>query len=143
MLVRISGISALAVGTALGLIALTWPAAAQAQTSAAIEQGLKIIASREQGNCVTCHTLSALRATPGIEAGQGAQGDFGPSLDGVGTRYSVAQLRQWVTDARQLKPDALMPPFGSIEGLTRPKLQRTLLTPEQIDQVVAALAALR
>jgi L-cysteine S-thiosulfotransferase len=107
-----------------------------AQAQAAAEQGLKIIASRELGNCISCHSLAGLK-----EAGR--QGNFGPPLDGVGARYSAERLRQWVVDPRQFKPDTLMPPFGSINGLQRPNQARPLLSPEQIDQVTAALAASR
>jgi len=107
---------------------------AQAQTAA--EQGLKIIASRELGNCISCHSLSTL-----TEAGQ--HGNFGPPLDGIGARLSAERLRQWVIDARQFKPDTLMPPFGSITGLQRPNQARPMLSPAQIDQVTAALAASR
>ena len=108
--------------------------AAQAQTAA--EQGLKIIASRELGNCISCHSLAGLK-----EAGR--QGNFGPPLDGVGARYSAERLRQWVVDARQFKPDTLMPPFGSMAGLQRPNQPWPMLSQEQIDQVTAALLASR
>lgn len=109
----------------------------QASAPISVEQGLRIMVNREQGNCITCHRISTLPES------LGQQGNFGPALDGVGARYSPAQLRQWVLDARRIKPDTLMPPFGTLDGLQRPNVPRPLLTPEQIEQVVAALAALR
>ena len=124
----------------LQLVQVQAQAKVQAQARTAQQPGLDIIASRELGNCVTCHAIGALRQG---RNGEGRQGNFGPALDGVGARYSNEQLHQWVFDARKFNPDTLMPPFGTVAGTHRAKSQNPILTPEQIDQVVAALAALR
>lgn len=126
----------------LGLLCL-WALTAAGQTLSDAELGLRIMANRQQGNCVTCHQVGVLRDAKGIDGASGKQGDFGPSLDGVARRYSVAQLRQWVVDARQLSPNTLMPPFGTLQGTTQPNPARPLLSPEEIDKVTAALATLR
>ena len=84
-------------------------------------------------NCIACHAL------PGQA---GVASSFGPSLDKVGSRYNAGELRQWVTDARLIKPDTLMPPFGTLQGLNLPQPAQAILTPEQITQVVAALQTL-
>jgi sulfur-oxidizing protein SoxX len=120
-----------------------WASTGTAQTLSDAEQGLRIMANRQQGNCVTCHQVSVLRDAKGIDGAAGKQGDFGPSLDGVATRYNTTQLRQWVMDARLLKPNTLMPPFGTLEGTTQANPARPMLTPEEIDKVTAALATLR
>jgi sulfur-oxidizing protein SoxA len=60
-------------------------------------------------------------------------------LDGVAQRYSAAQLKQWVVDPRHLRPDTLMPVFGSVRGLRQPAPDQAVLGPEQIDAVVLAL----
>jgi sulfur-oxidizing protein SoxX len=114
-----------------------------AQSVSDAQQGLRIMANRQQGNCVTCHQVSVLRDARGIDGAAGKQGDFGPSLDGVASRYSTKQLRQWVVDARQLSANTLMPPFGTLEGTTHANPARPMLTPEEIDKVTAALATLR
>jgi sulfur-oxidizing protein SoxX len=115
-----------------------------AQTPSPAAQGLRIMADRELGHCVVCHRVSALGGGAGAGAGAGgAQGNFGPSLDGVGARYTESELRQWVTDARRLQPDTLMPPFGTLEGVVRPNRAQPLLTEAQIDLVVAGLKSLR
>ena len=114
-----------------------------AQTLSDAELGLRIMANRQQGNCITCHQVSALREAKGIEGAGGKQGDFGPSLDGVATRYSAKQLRQWVMDARQLSPNTLMPPFGTLDGTTQANPGRPMLSQDEIDKVTAALASLR
>jgi sulfur-oxidizing protein SoxA len=67
------------------------------------------------------------------------QGNFGPSLQGVGARYNKEQLRQWIVDARVIHPNTLMPPYGSNERLNLPALSQNLLTQKQIDAVVDTL----
>ena len=122
-----------------GLLANT----ATAQTLSDAEQGLRIMANRQQGNCVTCHQVSVLRDAKGIDGAAGKQGDFGPALDGVAKRYSLGQLRQWVMDARKLSSNTLMPPFGTLEGTTQANPERPMLSADEIDKVTAALATLR
>ena len=127
----------------LAMLMCLWASTGTAQTLSDAEQGLRIMANRQQGNCVTCHQVSVLRDAKGIDGAAGKQGDFGPLLDGVATRYNATQLRQWVMDARLLKPNTLMPPFGTLEGTTQANPARPMLTPEEIDKVTAALATLR
>lgn len=86
------------------------------------------------GNCIACHSLSG---TGGVGS------NFGPSLDHVAARLSTELLRQWVTDARVIKPDTLMPPFGTTQGTRQASRVAPLLTEEQISQVVATLRTLR
>ena len=92
------------------------------------------MADSRSGNCLSCHAL------PGQS---GIRSTMGPALDKVGSRYDAATLRQWVRDARTLKPDTLMPPFGSLEGTLLPSPAKQILTTAQIDQVVEALLTLR
>jgi len=115
-----------------GLCVALTAGAACAQTDAAL--GLQILSDRSGGNCVVCHMV------PGVA---GPASDFGPPLRGVGARYSADQLRQWVTDARQIKPDSLMPPFGTTQGTLQANRAAPLLSAEQIQWVVAALQTLQ
>lgn len=108
-----------------------------------IESGFNIMLNRQEGNCLTCHTLSDWRNQTQRHKELGQQGNFGPVLDGVGTRYNKTELLQWVTDARKIKPDTLMPPYGSLDGLNQPNASRPLLTLEQRQAVAAALSTLR
>ena len=98
------------------------------------ETGFKIMAAMGAGNCLACHNLP--RQT-------GTASTLGPSLNQVGTRYNTNELRQWVTDARQIKPDTLMPPFGTTNGTTAPNQAKPILNAEEIAHVVAALQTLR
>jgi L-cysteine S-thiosulfotransferase len=98
-------------------------ASAQAPSTA---QGWRILFDQRLGNCVACHSIpDALGRKSGI------QSTFAPALDGVASRLSVDELRQWLVDARKINPDTLMPPFGLI------------LRAEQIEDVLAALQTLK
>jgi sulfur-oxidizing protein SoxX len=109
-------------------------ALAQAQAQASAETGFRIMADGTGGNCVACHAL------PGQA---GVASTFGPSLDKVGSRHNAQVLRQWVTDARQIKSDTLMPPFGTTRGTQLAIQSRAILSEEEIGHVVAALQTLR
>jgi sulfur oxidation c-type cytochrome SoxX len=100
--------------------------AARASTTAFPQQGWRILFDQRLGNCAACHSIPN-------EKGQksGIQSTFAPALDGVAARYSAAQLRQWVEDARKINPNTMMPPFGQ------------MLTPQQVTDVLAALQTLR
>lgn len=99
-----------------------------------VEQGFRIITTGNLGNCIACHALPGQRDVPST---------FGPSFDKVGIRHTEASLRQWVTDARQLKAGTLMPPFGTTLGTNVSVRAQAILSEEQINLVVAALQTLR
>ena len=86
------------------------------------------------GNCIACHAL------PGQT---GLVSTFGPALDKVAFRYSAEELRQWVSDPRKIKPNTLMPPFGTTQGTNAPVRAQSMLSDEQIAHVVAALLTLK
>jgi sulfur oxidation c-type cytochrome SoxX len=97
-----------------------------AELAVSLAQGWRILFDQRLGNCTACHSIPD-------EQGRklGIQSTFAPALDGVASRYSAVQLRQWVVDARQLNPDTLMPPFGAV------------LSHQQVTDVLAALQTLR
>jgi sulfur-oxidizing protein SoxX len=98
------------------------------------QRATDIMTNQQQGNCIACHDL------PGIS---GLSSNFAPSLKGVGAKWTREELIQWVTDARMIKPDTLMPPYGSIEGLVKVNPPRTVLTKEQIRDVVNTMQTWR
>jgi sulfur-oxidizing protein SoxA len=104
------------------------------------DDGLRIMANRAQGNCIACHDIPAWRSSADAASRLTLQGTLGPSLQGVADRYSQEQLRQWVADARVMRPDTRMPPYGTTEGLHEAAREQSLLNPLQIEAVVAALA---
>jgi sulfur-oxidizing protein SoxA len=105
-----------------------------------VSEGLRIMADRTTGNCVSCHEIPAWRDPSQSSNRLSLQGNFGPSLHGVGARYTKEQLHQWVKDARVIRPHTWMPPYGSIDNLHLPARSQHLLTPAQIEAVVDALA---
>jgi sulfur-oxidizing protein SoxX len=104
------------------------------------ERGRAIVASRQQGMCLLCHSGPAAlfpeERTPGNVAG---------SLAGAGARWSEAQLRLRVADARRLNPQSVMPSYLRTEGLQQVGQAwqgKTLMTPQQVEDVVAFLRSL-
>ena len=100
------------------------------------ERGREVFVSREGGHCVLCH------AAPGVAVA----GNVGPSLTGVGTRLSAAQIRFRVADITRLNPDAVMPSFHRTQGLARVAdayAGKPVLDAQQVEDVVAFLAGLR
>jgi len=101
-------------------------------------RGRAIVANRSVGLCLLCHS--------GPIAEERFQGDLAPSLAGAGGRWSVAQLRLRIADGARLNPDTIMPPYYRTTGLQRvakPFEGKTILTAEQIEDVVAYLATLK
>jgi sulfur-oxidizing protein SoxX len=130
------GLAVAALGTAL-VVGDAMPAPLTAQPGDAA-RGRAIVTSRQQGLCLLCHS--------GPFPEERFQGDLGPSLAGVGARYSEAQLRLRVVDARRLNPDSLMPSYGRVEGLQRVApawAGKPVLDAQQIEDVVAFLRTLR
>ena len=110
------------------------------------DTGFKIMAATSGGNCLACHSLpQRLGQSSSQRVGQsdGMVSSFGPPLAQVGSRYNAAELRQWVFDARQIKPGTLMPPFGTTSGTHLPQPAKPILSDEDIAHVVAALQTLR
>lgn len=105
-----------------------------AQAQGLPEQGFRIITTGTLGNCVACHALPGQRDLPST---------LGPTFEKVGLRLTASALRQWISDARQIKPDTLMPPFGTTQGTHAAVRAQPMLSGEQIEHVVAALQTLR
>jgi len=99
--------------------------------------GRKIIVSR-QSTCLLCHS--------GPFPEERFQGNVGPDLAGIGSRWSEGQLRLRIVNAASLNPATIMPPFYRVEGLTRvhPAWQgKPILSAEEIEDVVVFLETLR
>ncbi|WP_138472725.1 sulfur oxidation c-type cytochrome SoxX [Poseidonocella sp. HB161398] len=108
------------------------------------EEGALVMADRGLGNCVACHQVAALAAD--------FQGNIGPPLDGAGSRWSEAELRGIVADAKHSFDGSMMPSFYKTGPYIRPGDAYTgkapagalppILTAAQIEDVVAYLATL-
>lgn len=102
------------------------------------EKGRAIVANRQVGLCLLCHS--------GPFPEERFQGNLAPDLRGVGARLKEDEIRQRVIDPARFNPKTIMPAYAKTEGLTRvaPSLQgKTLLSKEQIDDVVAFLVTLK
>ena len=110
------------------------------------ESGRMVMSQRSMGNCVACHQVTALSDVQW-------HGEVGPPLDGAGDRWSKAELRGIVADAKMMFDGSIMPSFYKNSGYIRPgdgftgkAAQGTLpplLTAQQIEDVVAFLATLK
>lgn len=101
-------------------------------------RGRAIVASRQQGLCLLCHT--------GPFPEERFQGNLAPDLSGAGQRWTSAQLRLRIVDARRVNQDTIMPAYHRTGDLTRvvPALAGVpLLGAQQIEDVVAFLETLR
>jgi sulfur-oxidizing protein SoxX len=101
-------------------------------------RGRAIVADRQVGLCLLCHT--------GPIPEQRFQGNLAPDLAGAGERWTEGQLRLRIVDAGRLNPATIMPSYYRIDGLTRVNAalqSRPILTPQQIEDVVAFLRSLR
>ncbi|MEX0968970.1 MAG: sulfur oxidation c-type cytochrome SoxX [Paracoccaceae bacterium] len=105
--------------------------------------GMSIMTNRGQGNCVACHQVTELTAA--------FQGNVGPSLDGAGDRWTEAELRGIVANAKMIFDGTIMPAFFKNEGFIRPGDAFTgkagtdlapLLSAQAVEDVVAYLMTL-
>lgn len=108
--------------------------------------GAEVMVSRGLGNCLACHEVTALKDQP-------FHGEVGPMLDGAGSRWSEAELRGLVVNAKQMFDGTVMPAFYRTTGFNRPGDGYTgkaaqgeiapILTAQQVEDVVAYLMTLK
>ncbi len=100
-------------------------------------KGKEIMLGRGDGNCLLCHAI------PGADR---PAGNLGPSLAGVGSRFSAEELRLRLIDGARFNPKSVMPPYGRVEGLRAVAPQyrgKPLLTDQEIEDAVAFLSTLK
>ena len=109
--------------------------------------GETIMVTRGKGNCIACHEVTALQEHP-------FHGEVGPMLDGVADRWTEADLRGIVANAKEMFPGTVMPAFYKTKGYIRPGDAYTgnaattdelppLLTAQEVEDVVAYLMTLK
>lgn len=148
-MVAVSAVGAFAGEIAPGDVAFEDGAVAQSLSGVAGDaaSGREIVGSKSLGNCVACHAVTDLAEVP-------FHGEIGPMLDGAGDRWSAAELRGIVANAKVMFEDSMMPSFYKVDGFTRPGDAYTgkaadpatfgpLLTAQQIEDVVAYLSTLK
>lgn len=103
--------------------------------------GRAIVVNRQLGLCLLCHS-GPFERTPD----ERAQGNLAGSLAGAGSRFTVAQLRLRVADAKRLNPGSLMPAFHRVVDGTRVGAAwqgKPVLSAQQVEDVVAFLQTLK
>ena len=101
-------------------------------------RGRAIVANRQVGLCLLCHS--------GPFPEERFQGNLAPDLKGAGTRWSEGQLRLRIVDSGRINAATIMPAYHRTEGLVRVApawRSRTILSAEQIEDVVAYLMTLK
>lgn len=94
---------------------------------------------RKLGNCLACHKNSDASS-------ESFHGEVGPELDGVADRWSEAELRGIVVNAKNMFDGTIMPAFYKDSGYTRAlgKFEgKTILNAQQIEDIVAYLKTLK
>lgn len=101
-------------------------------------RGRIAVADRDGAHCLLCHRLPIPE--------ERFHGDLGPSLLGIGSRLTPAQIRFRIMDQSRLNSGTIMPPYFRTDGLTRVASayqSKTVLNAQQIEDIVAYLASLR
>jgi L-cysteine S-thiosulfotransferase len=101
-------------------------------------RGRSIVASRQTGLCLLCHRAPIAEVA--------LQGNLSTDLSGAGARWSTAQLRLRLVDAKRLNPDTIMPAYHRVQGLNQVGGAwegKPILTAQQVEDVVAYLGSLK
>ncbi|TCD11954.1 sulfur oxidation c-type cytochrome SoxX [Oricola cellulosilytica] len=103
-------------------------------------EGRKTFADRKLGNCLACHAVTD-------QSEQLFHGEVGPPLDGVGDRWSEAELRAILVNSKAIfSEDTIMPGFYTLDvgvDVREDLVGKTILTAEQVEDVVAYLITLK
>lgn len=105
-----------------------------------------VLMNKGAGNCIACHAVSALSDLP-------FHGEVGPPLDGAADRWSEAELRGIVANAKIMFDGTVMPSFYKVDGFVRVGDAYTgkalegevspLLTAQEVEDLVSFLMTLQ
>ncbi|MGB5560440.1 MAG: sulfur oxidation c-type cytochrome SoxX [Paracoccaceae bacterium] len=106
----------------------------------------RALMNKGSGNCIACHNAQAI-----VEFG--FPGNIGPELDGVADRWTEAELRGIVANAKIMFEGSMMPSFYKSTGFIRPgdgytgkgaaEPRPPLLTAQEVEDVVSYLLTLK
>lgn len=100
-------------------------------------RGREVVVGRD-GNCLLCHAIP--------ETGERFMGNVAPPLSRVAGRLTAGQLRLRIVDPTIVNRDAVMPAYyrvHALDAVARDYRGRTLLTAQQVEDVVAYLSTLQ
>ncbi len=102
--------------------------------------GRNWFANRKLGNCLACHANQDMSKKP-------FHGEIGPAVDAVATRYSPAQLRAILVDAKSVFGDqTIMPGFYTADAgqrIAKKFKGKTILSGQQVEDIIAYLMTLK
>lgn len=134
--------------TAPDAVAFDGNAVAQSLTGTAGDAaaGAKVMTTAALGNCVACHVVGTM---PDVQF----QGNIGPALDGAADRWTEAELRGILVNAKMTFEGTMMPAFYKVSGFIRagdaytgkaaPADYKPILSAQQVEDVVAYLLTLK
>ncbi len=99
-----------------------------------VDRGRTVVLDPQRGDCTSCHDMAL--------ANRELHGNLGPTLDGIASRRSRAEIRLQIVDPKRVNPATTMPSYFAVEGLHRVALAfrgRSILSSQEIEDVVAFL----
>jgi sulfur-oxidizing protein SoxX len=117
------------------------------------ERGLEAVVNPGKGNCLACHHIAKVLAKVEEDDTEsmkkyGNHGEIGPPLNGVGARYTQAELRMIIVDPKKAFPDAdtIMPAYHARpanKDISRACRGRVALSAQAVEDIVAFLEELK
>ncbi len=102
------------------------------------ERGRVAFLDRDAGHCLLCHQVA--------QVDEPFQGNLGPDLSDVGSRFSAVELRERLIDPTLINPETAMPAYYRTTGLRQvgtAYVGRPILNAQQIEDVVAFISTLK
>jgi sulfur-oxidizing protein SoxX len=100
-------------------------------------RGRALVANRQVGLCLLCHS--------GPFPEERSQGNLAPDLRSA-ARLSEGEIRARIVDSRRLNPATIMPAYfdtGGLAGVAPAYRGKTILTAEQVEDIVSYLLTLK
>ena len=100
-------------------------------------KGKKIFVSRKV-NCLSCHEAPIPE--------ERFHGNLGPSLAGIGKKYSKDEIRLRIIDAKLINPNTIMPSYFKDVKFPRTAikyLEKKILSAEEVEHLVEYLYSLK
>ncbi len=101
------------------------------------DAGRKTVINRKKGNCLACHVMPIPE--------QQFHGEVAPPIMDAGDRFSEAELRMRMVDAKVIDEDTMMPSFYKTgQHMVLKKFEgKTILSAQEVEDVVAYLMTLK
>ena len=101
------------------------------------EEGKKLFISRKV-NCLSCHLAP-------IDS-EKFQGNFGPALEKIGSRYTKDELRLRIINPKVINPDTIMPSYFikiKYPRTAKKYFNKTIISPQEVENLVEYLYSLK